>query len=98
MTSVPAKHPNCQLYLISPPDVGGSFPERLARVLDVLKAENPGAAFQFGVKGIDQHEAGRLAGPLQEICAAHEVAFIVNAFKIVRVDSVNRVSTVQAVA
>ena len=78
MTSAPAKHPNCQLYLISPPDVGGSFPERLARVLDVLKPDNPVAAFQFRVKGIDQHEAARLARPLQEICAAQEVAFIVN--------------------
>ena len=70
--------PGCQLYLISPPDVGGNFPERLARALDVLKPDNPVAAFQFRVKGIDQHEAPRLAGPLQEICAAHEVAFIVN--------------------
>lgn len=78
MTSAPAKHPNCQLYLISPTDVGGNFPERLARALDVLKPDNPVAAFQFRVKGIDQHEAARIAGPLQEICAAHEVAFIVN--------------------
>jgi thiamine-phosphate pyrophosphorylase len=30
------------------------------------------------VKGIDQHEAARLAEPLQTLCAAHEVAFIVN--------------------
>ena len=74
MTSVPG----CQLYLISPLDVGGNFPERLARALDVLKPDNLVAAFQFRVKGIDQHEAARLAGPLQEICAAREVAFIVN--------------------
>lgn len=78
MTSAPAKHPNCQLYLISPTDVGANFPERLVRALDVLKPDNPVAAFQFRVKGIDQHEAARLAGPLQEICSAHEVAFIVN--------------------
>ena len=74
MTSVPG----CQLYLISPLDVGGNFPERLARALDVLKPDNLVAAFQFRVKGVDQHEAARLAGPLQEICAAREVAFIVN--------------------
>jgi len=30
------------------------------------------------VKGIDQHEAARLAEPLQRICAEREVAFIVN--------------------
>lgn len=65
---------DCQLYLISPLDVGGSFPERLARALDA----GPIAAFQFRVKGIDEHEAARLAAPLQAICAEREVAFIVN--------------------
>lgn len=65
---------DCQLYLISPLDVGGDFPDRLARALDA----GPVAAFQFRVKGIDEHEAARLAAPLQAICAAREVAFIVN--------------------
>jgi len=63
-----------QLYLISPLDVGGGFPDRLARALDA----GPVAAFQFRVKELDQHEAARLAEPLQAICAAREVAFIVN--------------------
>lgn len=65
-----------QLYLISPLDVSGEFPQRLERALDAV----PGlvTAFQFRVKDIDQHEAARLAEPLQEICAAREVAFIVN--------------------
>jgi len=63
-----------QLYLISPLDVGGGFPDRLARALDA----GPVAAFQFRVKGIDQHEAARLAEPLQAICAQRDVAFIVN--------------------
>ena len=36
------------------------------------------AAFQFRVKGIDQHRAAALAAPLLDICRAHEVAFIVN--------------------
>lgn len=63
-----------QLYLISPLQVDGDFPERLARALDA----GPVAAFQFRVKDIDQHEAVRLAAPLQEICAARDVAFIVN--------------------
>jgi thiamine-phosphate pyrophosphorylase len=30
------------------------------------------------VKGVDQHEAARFAEPLQAICAAKDVAFIVN--------------------
>jgi thiamine-phosphate pyrophosphorylase len=64
----------CQLYLISPLDVSGDFPEGLARALDA----GPVAAFQFRVKGIDEHEAAGLAEPLQAICAAREVAFIVN--------------------
>lgn len=66
--------PPCQLYLISPLDVGGAFPDRLERALSA----GPVAAFQFRVKGLDQHEAAALAAPLQEICAAHDVAFIVN--------------------
>lgn len=66
--------PACQLYLISPLEVGGTFPARLERAL----AAGPVAAFQYRVKGLDQHEAARLASPLQDICAAREVAFIVN--------------------
>lgn len=65
---------DCQLYLISPLDVGGDFPDRLVAALDA----GPVAAFQFRVKGPDQHEAARLAEPLQAICAARDVAFIVN--------------------
>ena len=65
-----------QLYLISPLDVAGDFPHRLERALDAA----PGVvtAFQFRVKDLDQHEAARLAEPLQAICAARDVAFIVN--------------------
>lgn len=66
--------PDCQLYLVSPLDVGGIFPDQLRAAL----AAGPVAAFQFRVKGLDQHEAARLAAPLQEICADHDVAFIVN--------------------
>ena len=64
----------CQLYLISPLDVTGAFPDRLARALDAGTV----AAFQFRVKDVNEHEAARLAEPLQAICAAREVAFIVN--------------------
>jgi thiamine-phosphate pyrophosphorylase len=65
---------DCLLYLISPLDVGGDFPARLERALDA----GPVAAFQFRVKGIDQHAAARLAEPLLAICRARDVAFIVN--------------------
>jgi thiamine-phosphate pyrophosphorylase len=68
------RRPACQLYLISPLDVGGAFPDRLAAALDA----GPVAAFQFRVKGVDQHEAARLAEPLLRICADRDVAFIVN--------------------
>ena len=64
----------CLLYLVSPLDVGGDFPDRLTAALDA----GPVAAFQFRVKGLAQHEAAALAEPLQAICAARDVAFIVN--------------------
>ena len=66
--------PDCQLYLISPLVVSGAFPHRLERALDAA----PVAAFQFRVKDLDDHAAARLAAPLQEICAARDVTFIVN--------------------
>jgi thiamine-phosphate pyrophosphorylase len=65
---------NCQLYLISPLDVSGAFPDRLARALDAGSV----AAFQFRVKDIDEHAAALLAEPLLRICAYREVTFIVN--------------------
>jgi len=68
------RRPPCQLYLISPLEVGGAFPERLARALDA----GPVAAFQLRVKGIDEHAAAALAEPLQRLCADCETAFIVN--------------------
>ena len=37
------RRPPCQLYLISPLEVGGGFPDRLARALDA----GPVAAFQL---------------------------------------------------
>lgn len=64
----------CELYLISPVDVGGDFAGRLVEALDAGRV----AAFQFRVKGVDQHEAARLAAPLLEICRSRDVAFIVN--------------------
>jgi len=73
-------NPPTQLYLISPLDVGGDFPARLERALAAGKGPKSQlvAAFQFRVKGVGDHEAAALAEPLQAICAAHDVAFIVN--------------------
>ena len=68
------RRPPCQLYLISPLDTSGGFADRLARALDA----GPVAAFQFRVKGIDQHAAVALAEPLQRICGDRDVAFLVN--------------------
>lgn len=36
------------------------------------------AAFQFRVKGVDQHAAAALAEPLQRICGDRDVAFLIN--------------------
>jgi thiamine-phosphate pyrophosphorylase len=68
------KRPPCQLYLVSPLDVSGAFPDRLRAALGA----GPVAAFQFRVKGVDQHAAAALAEPLRRICSDADVAFIVN--------------------
>ena len=63
-----------KLYLISPQEVGGAFPDRLTAALEPGVA----AAFQLRVKGVSEHQLARLAEPLQRICADADVAFIVN--------------------
>jgi thiamine-phosphate pyrophosphorylase len=70
----PERRAPAQLYLISPPDVGGAFPDRLRAALE------PGVAtaFQLRVKDVEEHALARLAEPLQRVCADAEVAFIVN--------------------
>ena len=70
----PPRTAPAQLYLISPQEVGGVFPDRLKAALE------PGVAtaFQLRVKDLDEHELARLAEPLQRICADAGVAFIVN--------------------
>jgi thiamine-phosphate pyrophosphorylase len=70
----PQRTSPAKLYLISPQEVGGGFPERLKAAL----ASGGAAAFQLRVKDVDQHELARLAEPLQRICAEHDTAFIVN--------------------
>ena len=66
--------PGCQLYLISPPETGGDFPQQLKAALQA----GPVAAFQFRVKDMDRQEAARLAAPLKALCDEYDVAFIVN--------------------
>jgi thiamine-phosphate pyrophosphorylase len=70
----PLRTEPAKLYLISPQEVGGAFPDRLMAALEPRLA----AAFQLRVKDIDEHELARLAEPLQRICADTDVAFIVN--------------------
>lgn len=70
----PGERARCRLYLISPQEVGSSFPDRLKAALEPGLA----AAFQLRAKDMDEHGLARLADPLQRICADAEVAFIVN--------------------
>jgi thiamine-phosphate pyrophosphorylase len=64
----------CSLYLISPQNVGGPFPDRLKAALEPGLA----TAFQLRVKDVAEDELATLAEPLQRICADANVAFIVN--------------------
>lgn len=66
--------PSCQLYLISPQEVGGKFPDQLQSALEA----GPVAAFQFRVKDLELNQAISLAEPLKAICDVHNVAFVVN--------------------
>jgi thiamine-phosphate pyrophosphorylase len=70
----PERTEPARLYLISPQEVGGAFPDRLRAAL----AGGPVAAFQLRVKEVGEHELARLAEPLQRICADAGTAFIVN--------------------
>lgn len=68
------RRPPCQLYLISPPELGPQFADWLTAALDA----GPIAAFQLRLKGMDDHAVARAAEPLQRICADHDTAFIIN--------------------
>ena len=70
----PKRTDPAQLYLISPQEVGGAFPDRLKAAL----AGGPIAAFQLRVKNVGEHELARLADPLQRLCADAGTAFLVN--------------------
>jgi thiamine-phosphate pyrophosphorylase len=66
--------PPCQLYLISPPEIGLDFADHLKAALEAA----PVAAFQLRLKGLDDHAVARLGEPLQKICADLDTAFIIN--------------------
>ena len=70
----PPRTEPARLYLISPQQVGGAFPDHLKAALEPGVA----AAFQLRVKDVEDHELARLAEPLQRICSDAQVAFIVN--------------------
>ncbi len=69
----PPRSEPAKLYLISPQEVGGGFPDRLRAAVG-----GGVVAFQLRVKDVSEHELARLAEPLQRICAEAGTAFIVN--------------------
>ena len=64
----------CQLYLVSPPEIGEDFADRL----DAALGGGPVAAFQLRLKGAADEQIVRTAERLIPVCAAHETAFILN--------------------
>jgi thiamine-phosphate pyrophosphorylase len=68
--------PPCQLYLISPPDL--DLDAHAAALALALAAGGPVAAYQLRVKGKPDEAVLAAAAVLQPICAAHDVAFILN--------------------
>src|SRR5260221_2295730 len=70
----PERTEPAKLYLISPQDVGGSFPDRLKAALEPRIA----AAFQLRVKDVEEHQLAGLAEPLQRICADADGYLIVH--------------------
>lgn len=68
------ERPPCQLYLVSPASIGEDFAERLDEAL----GGGPVAAFQLRLKGLGDEQILAAAERLIPVCAAHEVAFILN--------------------
>ncbi len=68
------QRPPCQLYLISPPEIGPDFPALLKAALDIGRV----AAFQLRLKGLPDDAVMAAARSLMPICAEHDVAFILN--------------------
>lgn len=63
-----------ELYLISPPELGDDFADRLTRALDA----GPVAAFQLRIKDVDDAIIVATAEQLMPICAERDCAFVLN--------------------
>lgn len=68
------RRPACQLYLVSPDTIGPDFAPQLTQALDA----GPVAAFQLRLKNVSDDHILRTAEALMPICAAHDVAFLLN--------------------
>ena len=68
------RRPACQLYLISPPTLAADFADTLAAAL----GGGPVAAFQLRLKECSDDVIRAAAAALMPVCAAHDVAFILN--------------------
>ena len=68
------RRPACQLYLVSPPMFAPGFPARL----DAALSGGPVAAFQLRLKEVSDAAILAAASACREICARHDVAFILN--------------------
>ena len=64
----------CRLYLVSPPEIGADFPDRLKAAL----ADDTVAAFQLRLKHASDETILAAAARLGPICRSHDCAFILN--------------------
>jgi thiamine-phosphate pyrophosphorylase len=70
------RRPDCQIYLISPPAF--ELEAHAAALEAALGAGAPVAAYQLRMKGVADAEVLAAAARLQPLCAAADVAFIMN--------------------
>jgi len=68
------RRPPCQLYLISPPSLERDPADLLRQALE----GGPVAAYQLRLKDVDEDAIARAAAPLQQLCADHDIAFLLN--------------------
>ncbi len=69
------RRPPCQLYLVSPPAIDvAAFTDNLK----VALGAGPVAAFQLRLKDVPDAEVLRACEALLPVCAAHDVAFLLN--------------------
>ncbi len=68
------RRPACQLYLVSPDTIGPDFAPTLQQALGA----GPVAAFQLRLKNVADDHILRAAEALIPVCAAHDVAFLLN--------------------